>query len=749
MASSLQDPSAVGNEDNRSNPLKPDKSTDDNSRNSFDQDRPSSSIYKESSEDNFTSRYDINKLINGLQRHLKKIVISTLIFFLLGSLAAYTFLTTYVADAVVVYQEDKSVVLVGGGTLPILTLPTVIDLIQLPVNFEAIKKNLGLSYSTGELEGMVSVPVPKNNSNLIHITAKAKNQYLAVDLANALAQTAVKSAQEYYQKQLQPALLNYSDQLINVDQRLNSQLNEIGRFKEENNYFEMTAEHSQFITRMNDARTKLENAKILYSSLLVEYDSLKNTIENLPDQILVPQSLYREGQVNPLQTRIIALQNSLSEARLKFAKDNPRLKALESELDNLVGQLKVQPENEDKQIRFLTKNESKDKLQIELLQLEGKVKSAKQTQDDLAVVYAGYQKEMVNLPAKQMAFAKLLQARQSTEDELKSLTSAVETTQLMMNIPQGSLELYSLAQSADPWKNSLFIYLLPLLSALFGALLGIGIAFFFEMQDDKFSTARQIESAYKMTCIGVIPRISSLTKENAEGKLLFFIRGIAGRLEKIISKSVPGKNALTFGITSSVNEEGKSLIAENLALYYKRLEKKVLLIQTAHRAGVILNAPPKITLDSYLKNPGSLTDLIIHDKVDCIKIGLKREAGMKELVKSKAMSVLWNHLQNQYEIIILDTPGILEEDYSLNLLDLPPYVIYVVDSEKTGKKIIDEALTQLHLHDIKPCGVILNDVDPIFIDDRRILNEINVSKKSYWEHLSQKSFWEQFMFWKK
>lgn len=685
-----------------------------------------SSLFKEASSEEFVERFDTKKLFLGVQRHLGLAIASMILFGLLGGWGTYHFLTTYKAQAVVLYQQDIPKTLPGGYLLSNFTLPTVLDLIKLRSNFQAIKSMLGLDLSLKELEAMVDVSTPRNNSDLIHITARGDNQNLVIDIANTLAKLVVKTSQEFYRRQLQTALDNFKNELEIIRQRLALQVQEIEDFKKSYQYFEMNAEYAGLLAQLNEARTKYDNSALRYNSLLVEYENLKREAANLPPE----RASALDLQSNPLQSRVLGLQTALAEARAKYTKDNPKIKLLENEINDLLKQLK----NANIQNRLREPNSTKEKLNIELMRMQGRVRAAQKIKQDLALNLSKIEKQLANLPSQQMAFSKLLHAKQITEEQMKFLNNAVESTQLMINVPRGSIELYQLAEKALPLREGLFIELLPIIGMIFGLGFGMCCAIFLEMQDQGIWTIKQVELSYHLPCLLVIPEIPSLTKITAEDKVLFFIRILAERLERVSKKNTP----FSVVFTSSLEGEGKSFLAYHLARYYSSLNKKVIFIEFDYHKNPFLPQLPQTycPVESYLKEEIPWEEVIIPGKPDLIVVG-QTELHMKELIKSKNMQNLMDHLKSSYEIIIIDGPGIIQEDFSPNLISFADLSVFVIGSTVVKKNTIDESLRELENYGIKPCGIVLNHVLPVYIDDERI--KIYTKKLKNWKVRSFKT----------
>lgn len=684
------------------------------------------SPFKERHGDSFATRYDVRKLLNGLKRHIILLIICAL----LGAMAGYYLYKGYTrtikGEAVVLYQEP-ALQRPGEDITPSFSLSTALDMIRLPANMQAVKSILGLDLSPKDIEAMIEVPTPRSNSNLIRIVAKGENPNLVVDIANTLAQVAIKSSREFNQRILQLSLDNYKNQLEIVRVRLSNQMSEIEKFKNEHQYLEMTAENSILINQLTEARKKLQDARVRYNSQVAEYEKLKKDVGNLPEKIeITPVAQDSQGQVTtPFSLRTAALESAILEARTKFSKVNPKLLQLETELSELKKQSEqYTKEHPDKELKTVFEaNVTKEQLQVELIRMESKVFSAKRTYDEMLSVNQMFEKEIEKLPSEQVAFAKLLQAKELTESQLKYLNNMVDQTQLRINVPKGSLELYYLADKAKPYKDSWWIPLLPFALGFFGFLIGLTFALFIEMEDSHLWTSKQVNMAYTIPCLLTIPELSFLNAKNAEHKMLFFIRSLAERISKIAhEKSLlsQSKKCLSVAFLSSLDKEGKSCIAANLAKYYAKIGKKIILVELDPRKNIFI--PKNDTgpsLEAYLSGSLPYHDAIIKNFPDTIRIQT-HDPNMKEMLKSQKMNELWDALKNEYEIIIVDTPGIIHEDYAVNVAERVDLNIMVVGGKHTRKGKVDNCLSELNIYGIHPVGIILNRILPVYIDDERI-----------------------------
>lgn len=697
--------------------------------------------------EDFSDSYDTRKLINGISRHLLVIGLCMALFGGLAMMFAYKLSETYRAEAVVIFQEDTSTRTLsvssngGGFNLMNFTLSTALDMIKLPTNFEAVKSILGLDIPAKELEGMVDVPIPRNNSNLIRIVAKGDKPDLVLDLANTLAKVSVKASQEFNQKQLQAALDSFKTELDSVRQKLASQLRDIETFKKEHQYFEMGVDHSTLLTQLTRAKARYQDAAVIYNSSLVEYENLKREVALLPDKT----PLMGEAKGSSVQLRISALESSLAEARSKYSPTNPKIVQLERELKDLTAEMqKSEAGNKPEMREILQKNPSKESLMIELLRMESKVRSAQQVKEDSEATVNQLELEMQALPAEQVAFSKLMQDRLITEDQIKFLNNAVQSVRLLISMPKGAIEVYQLADKAKPVIDPSMMGVLPIFGLFVGLGFGVFIAIFIEMRDSKFRTGKEIEMAFTSPCILVVPEIPFLNKKNCEEQTLFYIRNLVERLdvfhkERMKQTEGPSSKCMSVTLTSCYENEGKSLLAYNLARYYTRLGKSAILLEFDYRKNPFTEQDSTASAggDSFLYGKASLKETIIKGNPDRITIP-KADPNMKELVKSLKMTELLKELEALYDVIIIDAPGMVQDEYAPNLAVLADLSVFIVDSGNASKDTVKLCLKDLTQSAGKPCGIILNRVLPSYIDDERIKLE---SKKGFGRLLQKLIFW--------
>jgi Mrp family chromosome partitioning ATPase/capsular polysaccharide biosynthesis protein len=676
---------------------------------------------------------DTHKVFRGLRRHVLLILIMTALG--VGGVLGITYFLnkTYTAQSYVLYQEESgsNKTLMGNYTLNKLSLPTMMEMMRLPMQFKSAQSIFGLDLTVDQMMDMTKIESPPGRSNLIRIVTQGRNASLVVELANSLASVIVKHSEDLNRRQLQEAYDYFKMQREIAGETLSQNSKEIAEFKQQNPSFEQDTGNSTLIEGASRARAGYQGAYLSYNSLLVEYENLKREADKVPDHI-VKYSL--DG--SPFKERLTQTEMALLDARTKYASDNPKIKLLESSLRELRNMLNEQ-RIDDSKGKVFEKNPFKEQLSVELMRLQGKLRSQQQLKEDLEASVIAIEKGLETLPKEQMQFVKLMQVKKSAEEEAKELDLALRSTLLYLSLGKGDVDLYQSADVAEPitsrWDKWLSLF--PILGAFIGLGLGIGIAVGLEMSDHRICTAKQIDLLYKVKCIQTIPEISGLMKKDIEEQTLFYIRDLVDQFECLND----GETPKSIGFTSSLNGEGKSCLAYYLAKYYAtRLGKKTVVIEFDYHLNEFLREDliPCATVEKYLRGETDLSHIVEQGKPDCIKTAF--DPSMKELLKSDRMAQLWKDLSEKYDVIVIDTPAIVEDDYALNLVNWVDLCVFVIGSAVVKRDHVDASFRELERRGITPCGIVLNRVVAAYIDDVRIRAERKNLSKRLWKKVFKK-----------
>lgn len=251
------------------------------------------------------------------------------------------------------------------------------------------------------------------------------------------------------------------------------------------------------------------------------------------------------------------------------------------------------------------------------------------------------------------------------------------------------------------------------LGALLGLMAGVGFAILRSVLDTSIKSVAELEDAAQATPLGVIsfdpdaktqPLVTLRGSSHAEA-----FRSVRTNLRYIDVDNPPR----TVVVTSSLPNEGKTTTACNLAIALGQNGSKVLLIEADLRR-------PKVA--EYLGVDGSvgLTDVLIgqvsldqaltpwqRGTLDFLPSGAI-PPNPSELLGSRQMAELLEHLAQRYDVIILDTPPMLPVTDAAVLATLADGALLVARHGHTRREQVEHAAEALRQVGARVLGTILN-----------------------------------------
>ena len=198
----------------------------------------------------------------------------------------------------------------------------------------------------------------------------------------------------------------------------------------------------------------------------------------------------------------------------------------------------------------------------------------------------------------------------------------------------------------------------------------------------------------------------------------FFVGEAYRTLRTNVSFSLTGESSSNVVVvTSSLQHEGKSYTAANLAISYAQAGKRVLLIDCDLRK-------PKISRLLRLHAEAGLSNVLIHPELCKSALLETKEKNLRvlisgdippnpsELLGSVRMQKLLEALRSRFEFIILDTPPVNVVTDAAVLAPLSDGILFVIRAGQSERNAVTSAVDQLRYANAKILGFVLNGVDP-------------------------------------
>jgi succinoglycan biosynthesis transport protein ExoP len=279
------------------------------------------------------------------------------------------------------------------------------------------------------------------------------------------------------------------------------------------------------------------------------------------------------------------------------------------------------------------------------------------------------------------------------------------------------------------------IIILPACLVL-GLMMGVGAAAGREYLDNNFRTVGQVEQACGVECVGVLPVISAPFEDgddiygDPERRILPMSLGLlrnvvdapfARYAETLRSAKVAidirglTQETRVIGIVSALPNEGKTLVASNIAQLAASSGQRAILIDADLRNPSLTKATAAYAeegLIEILSGRRTEADVRWTDPVTGLHVipavVTGRISHTAELISSPAMAALLARLRKDYDYIFLDLPPIapiVDVRAAARLID---GFLVVIEWGRTTKSIVAEAIGSDELIRSRAVGAVLN-----------------------------------------
>ena len=283
-----------------------------------------------------------------------------------------------------------------------------------------------------------------------------------------------------------------------------------------------------------------------------------------------------------------------------------------------------------------------------------------------------------------------------------------------MNIIEGSEPVLA----TKPYNEG-YYYKYVVLFGLLGILIGVFVAFVDSRFRKTVTGKADIESYFNGKCICEIPMVRRKRTSKTES-ILKIGPSLSGFSESIRVLKQRTRNILkndgakVVGITSTIQDEGKTTVAYNLARALSGGNSKVLLIDMdLHNRDIQKNINrrkdvPDTGITDVVAGKSALTDVInsVSDTFDVLFAG-------NENIKFRKYKFadIFEFVRTYYDYIIVDMPtcGIVSE--TVSIADFCDELLFVVRANAVSPDKVYNALKDMAFSDVKMMGFVVNSVD--------------------------------------
>ena len=365
-----------------------------------------------------------------------------------------------------------------------------------------------------------------------------------------------------------------------------------------------------------------------------------------------------------------------------------------------------------------------------------------------------------SIEIKKISNTNLLEVRVFGRNQEKLQSISNEISNVFINtVAQlyGESEIYIVDQTCQAYtKINTIIF--GILAAFFGFILSSLYFSIYHIFDTKLKNIEQIESITGLRSIISIPNAKLMVKKDFSINDILEDRSdvfkiLMTNIQFLIANNTKSKSIL---ITSPVSKDGKTYIANHLAVEFAKVGKKVILIDSDMRHGKlakIYHLPDELGFSNYLSSLDSNGNFIKERITRFIKDTEVKNLSVitsgnippnpTELLKPEKLNELIKELKIFYDIIIFDGVSILEGAETTVLSKVCDLSLMMPSYKKTKKIDLYKAYDEINRKDGKVIGIGFNRVPNVIISNRNIN-----FKKSILKYLNKFINFVKFTGWK-
>src|SRR3972149_828107 len=276
-------------------------------------------------------------------------------------------------------------------------------------------------------------------------------------------------------------------------------------------------------------------------------------------------------------------------------------------------------------------------------------------------------KQLAELNYKTVHYRILEREVETNKSIYQNLLQRLKETEVASGFRATNIQVVDYASTPlIPYKPN--IKLNMLLATLMGLMGGVFLAFIFEHFDSTIKDEEEVKRRFSLPFLGAIPLVDENELQDLEKVVYANPKSLVSEAFRVIRTSIlyssPNSPPKSLLITSTQPLEGKTTCASNLALSFTQSGLKVVLIDADLRKPrlhkLFLNNGYAFGLSTYLVGKMELSGVINRTSLDGLDIITSGPIppNPAELLGSKRMKELIEHLLEEYDHVILDGPPI-------------------------------------------------------------------------------------------
>lgn len=572
---------------------------------------------------------------------------------------------------------------------------------------------------------------PVKQSRLVEVSFESQDPVLAARIVNGIASNYVDENLELRWDAAQKASEWLSQQLVGVKGKLEKSEDEMQAYARANGLLFLESEKGTTENIVDARLRQLQEELTRAQADRYQKESLYRLIE-AGDYGALP-TVFENHELQELTLRVSDLETQRAQLATMFAPDYPKLKQVQSEIDEAQGTLDAE------------RNRAATRIRNDYL-------AAVRRETLLKDAFGNAQRDANGIAERSVQYGILKREVDTNHELYDGLLQRLKQAGISAGLKESNIRIVDAAvPSTRPAKPRVALNLSLGLVVGFG--IGIGAAFLQEHLDNSLKTTEEVERILQLPALALIPAVESLNgrgnhadRANGQHDPLHVKTPLAAAgngssalnphwylMDELSAKyselteafrslrtsvllSAADSPPRSLLVSSAQPGEGKTTVSTNLAISLAQLGQRVLLIDgdlrrpSVHRAFGIRDSLGMVSYLTGQQDWRAAVEKLSVPGLDVLVSG-PIPPNPAELVSSDRMKKLLAEALEEYRFVVVDSPPLLNVADSRILATLVEGVVLVIKGGETPRELARRA--QAHASDVgaRVIGVVLNNVD--------------------------------------
>lgn len=542
-------------------------------------------------------------------------------------------------------------------------------------------------------------------SEVIAIEFEAYSPIAAATIVNTVAQVFQKRNLDIKLEETSTVRSIIEEQLVQFKQQLDEAEIELKNYREKNAVTSVDQEAEEIFRRITEAEIIYNQAKANLESARKRLTFVTEKLESERRELVPSITDITTPWVQRLKEQLVELEVQYTTLQVQdYSEDHPKMKKLKDQIAQVKSSLKQESIKIAAGENIVDPISKIQRYLDEVLDLEIEIQTYQARENTLKAVIGEYNSALNALPEKEIRLAQLLRDKEVNEKIYMMLLEKREESKIAEAEKVGNIRIIDSARIPNqPVKPKKAMNLL--FGTILGLLLGLGATFIIENQDRSVKTIAAIKRTINLNILGAIPVVRSKarlglakgSRQNSDNGLVTLHSPSGPESEAFRALRTNVLNRMTLPskivlITSPNPGDGKTFITANLGIASAQMGLKTVLVEADLRRPSLsklfeIKMTPGLVniLASIYEMPEGSEFKSIRDNDREVAVYLKSDSmqsmlaqtirdtrvpnlavlpcgdipeNPSELLSLKGMEEILQELQEQYDLIFVDTPPI-------------------------------------------------------------------------------------------